>query len=71
LNLYNRYNNHEVARTLKKICNITFYFFETNDFYNIEKELINYYQPICNYQHNKKNKKRYFNLKKEDIIINL
>jgi len=67
-NLYNRYNNHEVGRVLKNICNVQFYFVETKDYISIEKNLINKIKPICNYQHNKKNSKRYFNLKKIDII---
>lgn len=71
LNLYNRYSNHEIGRHLKRLCNVTFYFYETENFYEMEKYLIDYYKPICNYQHNKENKKRYYNLKKQDLIIEL
>lgn len=68
-NLFNRYRTHEVGRHLKKLCNVTFYFYETENFYEIEKYLIDYYKPICNYQHNKENKKRFYNLKKQDLIF--
>jgi excinuclease UvrABC nuclease subunit len=67
-NLYNRYSSHEVGRVLKNLCNIQFYFEETLDYKEFEKKLINHIKPICNYQYNKKNKKRYFSINKNDII---
>jgi len=62
-NLYNRYSGHEVGRMLKNICNISFYFFETEFYSKIEIEFINNVKPICNFQHNKGNRITYNDIK--------
>ncbi len=50
-NLMNRKRGHEVlriARPILKDCLLKFYWFETNDYHNLERMLIEIYKPIIN-----------------------
>lgn len=52
-NLYNRYSSHSLKKQLRKSTKISFYFFETENYKQIEIELIKEIKPIFNIQYNK------------------